>query len=296
MVYRYGSRADWGDIFGLKAEDLTIAQLKKLKIEKLIEFATTDPRVEQIIGDCIAYTVEHKDVTVLNKLTDEEFKGLSYLKAKYNECISLNSDALSVLSDSYYEPSRSDYVWWKRLSNENKAQEFARWINGKQSIINPCKIDYLWLEEKHPWLVDPVIKKVIEGSQDSIIEMIPQLSEIRMLQYIDKIFECDKFTYAHSLSNKHTPRRYVIKALRAIAGKKIVPNIRVSLGKSILRELPPVMRLKVLESLLLHMRDGTVAFDDIDTKEDLGVLLFGTAIKYNDRVQLVVKRFQHLYT
>ena len=85
-------------------------------------------------------------------------------------------------------------------------------------------------------------------------------------------------------------------SVRAIAGNKRIPKINVELDESILKELPPVMRLKLLESLLIHMRGGKVSFTDVKTEEKLKPLLFGTAIKYNDRVQTVVQRFKYLYT
>lgn len=298
MSYRYSAKSDWGEIFGLAPTDLTLQQLEKISTDKLVEFAPADPRVEQIIGNRIARTMNADDIKYLKNLHESEFNDLLYIKNKYNECIALNSESLATSnSKGRWNARRTDFVWWNRLSRGNQSQEFTRWIDGKESIIEPHKIDYNWLHQNHEWLTDSIITKIFDSKISiNITRMIPQLPEKHMLRYLKRIFECDKSIYAHSLSNLYTPKEYVIKALRAIAGKKRVPQVRVTLSKSHLEKLPPVMRLQVLESLLIYMRGGNVAFSDIKSEEELGTLLFGTAIKYNARVQQVVKRFKYLCT
>jgi len=294
-MYRCSASSRWGELFGLAPTDLEMWQLKKISTHKLIEFATLDPRVEKIIGDFIGQSKSAAEVQLLKQLNDEEFNKLPYVKSKYNECIALNSADLESFNVGYRE-SRDDYVVWKRLSKENKSQEFMRWIDNKKSIIRPSYINFKWLGENHLWLVDIVIQKILSGSNDLIISTIPKLSKPYLLKYIERIFDLDKSIYIHSLSNIHTPRKYIIKSLREIARKKRVPTVRVILDKSILKELPSVMRLQTLESLLLYMKGGSVTFSDINSVDDLSELLFGTAIKYNDRVQQVMKRFKYLCT
>lgn len=298
MGYRYSANSDWGEIFGLKPTDLTIQQLEKINTNKLVEFASIDPRVEQIIGNRIARTTNVDEVKALKSLLDIEFNNLPYIKIKYNECIALNSECLDISNKkSRWRANRSDFVWWNKLSTGNKCQEFIRWIDDKDSIVDANKIDFNWLHENHEWITDSVIVKVFNSKvARNITKMIPQLPEKYMLRYLKRIFECDKAIYVHSLSNIHTPNDYIIKALRAIAGKKKVPSVRVTLSKALLEKLPPVMRLRVLESMLIYMRGGNVSFSDIDSEEDLGALLFSIAIKYNVRVQQVVKRFKNLCT
>lgn len=294
MSYRYSASSDWGEIFGLSPTDLEPWQLKKINIRKLVEFASTDPRVEKIIGDVIVQATNYITVKTLHFLQDNEFNNLPYIKAKYNECIALNSDVLEKVDKNGWDVKRDEFVWWNRLSSGNKSQEFIRWLDGKSSIIKTSKINFNWLNEKHNWLMDSVILKVFRCVESDIIRMIPDLPEAYILRYLVRIFKCSKSVYIHSLSNIYTPRCYIIKSLREIAGRKHVPNVRVTLNKSILLELPPVMRLQILESLLIYMRKGNVKFSDINTEEDLTALLFGTAIKYNQRVRQVVQRFNRL--
>lgn len=297
MVFRYSENSDWGEMFGLHPKDLELWQLEKINIAKLVEFAPIDPRAEHILADRIAVTTEFEEIERISKLYDDEFNKLEYLKLKYNECIAINSDKIEEAYQNKWNFRRNKFVWWNRLSSGNKSQEFNRWLLGKSSIIRPNLIDYNWLIEEHPYLIDSVIAKVLkeEGARP-ITKMIPQLPKKYLLKYINQIFEQDKYIYAHALSNEHTPHSYVIKALRAIAGRKKVPSIKVELNKAVLEKLPTVMRLKVLESLLIYMRGGNVTFSDIKCESDLTPLLFGTAIKYNHRVQNVVKRFNYLCT
>jgi hypothetical protein len=56
------------------------------------------------------------------------------------------------------------------------------------------------------------------------------------------------------LSKENIPRAYIIKTLREISGRKKLPLFDIRLDKSILLELPTVMRLELLESLMKYTR------------------------------------------
>lgn len=295
--YRYSANSDWGGLFGLDPGDLTEQQLKKIEFVKLIEFANKDSRVEKIIGDMFN-TCKAEDIKRINKLEEKELLELPYLISQYNKCIRERCSVLDKQAEEEYSISRGDYIMWPILDKSNRGKEFSRWIDSKESVIDASSINYPWLYENYKWLADQVVEKVLKTAVSfrpaAAIHMVTTLPEEPTLKYINRIFECDRNIFAHALSNEFTPRKYIVKALREIAGKKRVPGVRVTLDQSMLLELPPVMRLKVLESLLLHMRSGKVTFSDIKTEEELKPLLFGTAIKHNARVQYVVKRFKYL--
>ncbi|KKM69029.1 hypothetical protein LCGC14_1454970 [marine sediment metagenome] len=296
--YRYSASSNWGELFGLVPKDLNEEQLKKIEFVKLIEFANQDPRVEKIIGDKLM-KCGVEDIKTFDKLKNEELASLPYAMLQYNKCIRQRSAVLEEDEKKNYSISRSSYILWPILDKSNRAKEFARWIDGKPSIIETNKINYPWLYDNYGWLANQIVEKVLKNSNYDInaaIRLVKNIPEKPTEKYIARIFECHRDIFAHALSNEFTPRNYIVKALREIAGKKRVPGVRVMLDKSMLLELPPVMRLKILESLLIYMRNGKLSFSDITNEEELKPLLFGTAIKYNARVQTVVKRFKYLCT
>jgi len=300
MSYRYRSSAssEWGELFGLTTEDLTDEQIAKIKFKKLLELANMDPRAERILGDKLM-KCEVDKLEDLTRLEDEEVKQIPYVVEQYNKCIRERSKAIEDATNKGYYNRRDRYVFWTWLNKSNKAKEFARWVDNKNSVIEEHKINYPWLYEHYSWLADKVVEKILNKAKggynsSAAVIMVASLPEEPTQRYVPTIYECPRNVSVHLLSNPHTPRYYVIKSLREIAGKKRIPKLNVTLDKSMLLELPPVMRLNLLESLLIHMRNGHVKFADINNEEELKPLLFGTAIKYNSRVEYVVKRFKYL--
>lgn len=291
--YRSSADADWGELFGLTPADLTDKQLKKISFRKLIELAGQDPRVEQIVGNKIL-KARREDLEHLSRLEDDEIKLLPHLLSSYNKCLRERGTILDKQKSKSYYNRRDDYVFWKWLNNSNKAKEFSRWMDSESSIIDTNQIDYSWLYTTYPWLADKVTEHILTKYKSSATRLVINLPEVPTKKYVNRILECDRSVYIHLLSNKFTPREHIIKCLREIAGRVRVPALNVELDKSMLLELPSVMRLKLLESLLIHMRSGHVKFSDIDNEDDLKPLLFGTAIKYNARVEYVVRRFRFL--
>jgi len=296
--YRTCASADWGEFFGLTPEDLTIEQIKKIKFTKLLEIANQDSRVEKIIGDRIM-KCEISDLESLDRLEQDEIDSLPYLVSQYNKCVRERSkDIEKKISEGYYH-RREKYIYWNWLNKSNKAKEFSRWLGKEDSIIEENSINYSWLYNNYPWLADKITEKILSKAsnaynQSAAIRLVVNLPEAPIKKYVARIFEAPSSISMHLLSNQYAPRDYIIKSLRAIAGKKRIPKLNVTLDKSMLLELPSVMRLNLLESLLIHMRSGHVKFSDINNEDELKPLLFGTAIKYNSRVQYVVNRFRYI--
>jgi len=297
--WRSSASSEWGELFGLTPADLTDEQLDKVSFRKLIELANQDTRVEKVLGDKMLKATK-EDLEHLARLEDAEVKELPYLVSQYNKCLRERGPVLEKEKSKKYYDNRSDYVFWRLMNKSNKGKEFARWIDGKDSIVDSDKIDYEWLFQSYPWIADQVVNKILKGAtgynKNSAIRMVCNLPEEPTKRYVEQICEKDKSIYVHLLSNRYTPRKNIIKCLREVAGRVRVPKLSVELDKSMLLELPPVMRLKLLESLLIHMRSGHVKFTDISTEEELKPLLFGTAIKYNSRVEQIVRRFKFICT
>lgn len=294
------ARTDWGDLFGLSTTDLTDQQLNKLHFDKLIEFISKDSRIDKIIGDrFITFNLE--DWASLKEIEKEALPYALYTIQKYNECVRLRTQDIAKSCSSHYYNCRSNYIFWDLLDAENKKNEYKLWAENKTSVFEPVHADFKWWYESFPTDADNMVKKLIDDAKNwrnmsSASRMVGLLPEDPLNTYIDEIFKCDKSIYMHVLSNPNTSKNYTVKALRAIAGKrKKLPVISATLNKDMFSELPPVMRLNILESLLIYMRGGTITFSDMHKSEDLETLLFGTAIKYNYRVKRLVERFKFIY-
>ena len=161
-------------------------------------------------------------------------------------------------------------------------------------------MDTVWWFQKFPVVADQLVKYILEHSnayKTAATKFARTLPQPLLNTYIENIFKCEKSIYMYALSNPATPSKYIVKALRAIAGKKRrVPGINVELSKDMLCLIPPITRLQVLETLFYHMHDGKVTFKDIKTVEDLQTLLFSAAIQQNERIVRVIERFKYLYT
>ena len=287
------SYCDSGDLFGLSSLDLTDAQLEKIRIDKIMEFVDTDPRADKIISNRIdSWDVIRKHFSNLNY---SEADRMPNTIKKYNEFIFSNR----VPIDSWH--SRNSYIFWKLLNEDNKIKECKHWLRGNLNVFDPANADFGWLYSKHPRLAKSIASKIIGGTipynykkEQEYKSLIPHLPKSEMDKYLDVIYKEGKPYRLYLASNQFTPDKYTDAILRYMSGKSTIPSIPVVLSKKNLTKLPPVTRLKLLESLMLDY-GGTLNFVDINTAQDLESLLFVTAVKYNARVQKVVRSFINKY-
>lgn len=293
MAYRYSVSCEWGDVFGLTPDDLTNEQLRKINFRKLVEIANSSQLAQIVLGDRVLRATR-EELQCLHRLKNEEIKRLPYVIEQYNTCIKYRDKYLENKSGVYYYHKRSDYIFWRILSDGNKMREFVRWINSKTSIINIQHIDYTWLYNSSKYVADQVVDKMLKNIYDknAVIRMVRELPEEPLKRFIDKICAHDKWLYINLLSNEHTPREYVSRCLRDVAGMVNIPPLNITIDKSMLLEFPSVTRLKVIESIF-NAKKKRVIFSNIN-KEEFESLLFSTAIKYNSRVERVVKLFKLL--
>jgi len=292
---QYYRSSSYGFLYGLEPTDLTEEQLKKIDFDKLIEFVVKDQRAEKILGDRLD-TAPVREFAMLNYINDDEIKNVPYLISQYNKNLRNRAADLEqqAKKEYYYGDRYSKYVFWRLLNSSSKAKELIRWIDGLYSVVNINDIDYNWVHTNYSWLSDKVINKILSDYNSSAaIKLVCELPEEPLNKYIE-IISAKGTLSPYLLSNRNTPRKYIVKCLREIAGRVRVPKLNVELDKSILTELPSVMRLKLLESLLINMSNGKIKFTDIHNEEDLKPLLFGTAIKYNSRVENVVRQFKFI--
>lgn len=289
----YKNSREFGKMYGLEASDLTDEQLKKVEFNKLMECSVLDDRAVKIVGDQLD-NAGLEQISRLDNYDKEDYEKIQYVIDKYNEVINTNGDKLEKEANkSYYYGRRSRYIFWDMLNEQNKLIEVVRWHGALSSVVSPRTIDFEWLCKAAPELAETTIEKILDQhDHQSKINLIRQVPKEFGLKYIDKIFEQHPSLYVHMLSNTYTPRNYVIKALRGIAGRKRIPRIIATLDKSILEALPSVTRLKVLESLCIYS-GSKITFTDINCREDLEPLLFSTSMKYNERVSAVIRYFNY---
>lgn len=283
---------DNGELFGLLPSDLSDSQIEKINTTKLIEFIGIDARVDKILGDRIdSWEIIRQQFGGLQNCSA---KHAQYISKKYNEFISCNR-----LPTSWY--NRKNYFFWNLLNEDNKVSECKRWISGKDNIIDISAIDFNWLYSEHPRIAKTMAKNIISeadcgyySSYSSYFQnLIPCFDELELNKYFHIIYDKGYPYHLYLASNKFTPEIYMERLLRYMAGKKTIPVMKVVMSKNILSKIPPVARLKLLESLVY--KTNRINFLDISTSKDLESLLFVTSVKYNSRVKGVISAFNENY-
>jgi hypothetical protein len=298
----YSDRCKWGELFGLRPSDLTEEQLSKVQFKKLIEMLPEDKRVEKVIAKSI-FKCDVADINHIRYFEKSDIDKMPVFIEAYNNFVKYRQKDFENNSKRYWGPSRLTYVKWEFLNNSGRAREIARYLNNQDSIVDISKVDFDWLCTEYPWLAHKMIRKIISLGHNHRIHntsaplprMISILPYDFLVQHIDSIFDkCGNSAAAYVLSNPNTPKKYIIKGLRAIAGRIKIPKINMTISKNILESLPPVKRLETLETLLVHT-SSKVKFEDIESSDDLKTLLFGTSIRYNERVRTVINMFKRIY-
>lgn len=270
---------NFGNVCGLSVADLTSEQICKIKSRKLAELALLDSRAAIVLGNKIAHG-EEDNISSLREYNKDDFDQVPYVVSKYNEFVSRNNDLTG------FSP-RASYIYWNILDESNRLKELNRYVNNNESVVSSTFTDYRWLvNNKQTDLVNKIISKNLRSRHniDRIRVMVNIPNECLPL-HDKEIFDNPSKIYAYLLSNIEISERYVIKILRSIAGRKRIPKVAVSINKDILRKLPPVTRLKALETLVLSR--SKVNFSDI-TKDELEEMLFTTSMKYTDRVSKIL--------
>jgi len=296
--YRRSANAEWGEIFGLKIESLTYEQLRELSFHKLMEFLEADSRIEKIAAE------------KLNKLGPKKFEIFLYFEhsnmLKYKFLMTTYNDVLRTRRKTFdsekYHYHRTSFIHWGLLDESNRHYELQRWIDGKPNTLDSDGIDFSFLYKTYPDIaqktVDKVIKQCNSYSQNSLINLIHTMPNSAVKYVSQKIFELpDKTVWLSVLQgDDKIPEEYIVKALRVAAKRTRVGKVSAPITKSILTKLPTIMRLEALETLLFNSSNSrSIKFTDIKTEDDIKELLFGSLIRYSNRVGRVVGLFKRFY-
>lgn len=280
---------EWGDICGLKSNDLPDDLLKKVKFEKLLECLNTDKRVQYIVAskilDATPNSIRYfkQILAIISKFPN--------IVSVYNRYIEKNAEIINC--KSYWD--RPNYIFWDLLNERNKEVEVLRWINKLSSVISAGSIDYKWLFKKHPDAADQLIKKVWEQKhshsrwgQDELKYLIRNVPECKLDEVMGRVFKSAKHLQLEALGNHNLQEKYIVKALRLFAKRSCAPMVNAKITKSMLEKLPTITRLEVIEKLV---RQKTKIYD-IKNEDDFKTLMFDSIIRYPIRVERVVKRFR----
>lgn len=296
----HGSQASlWGDAYGLNSKDFTYEQLCLMHFSKIIEFANTDPRVEKIISNKIN-SIPLESLSHINLLKDEELSNLHIFKEAYNNMITLRFEEINNLSRNY-NCNRDKIIFWRLLNNENKINEYYRWKNGKDSIINEKEIDYNWIEENDLEFFKSLVKDNIEklklsqysryNTNNGIRNMIRQISGEYLIKNIPIIKESSEPYNLTLLENKNLPIEDQVELFRKISGRKNICRLNVITSIKALSKVPTIMRLNLLETLIIY-NYGSINIVDAEGSKDLYNILFGSLLRYNERVERLIKRYK----
>lgn len=113
------------------------------------------------------------------------------------------------------------------------------------------------------------------------------------------LFKSSKIKNWHSIFiglKRYTQEQEILALRDLTSASKIMPSVyknKYVMSYDAILQLPPVMRLKTLESLTAQDFIGHNIFENID-KDDFKGLLFGSALKYVDRANHVWERFCEL--
>jgi hypothetical protein len=326
---RYAADSEWGELYGLKPTELSDEQLEKINFNKLLEFVETDTRAEKLVGNKLLTDPMDK-IEQMKSLTDEEIQARPYLLSRYNEFVATRDDDIDAKASAYYSDGRSKWVRWGLLNQENRHKEIKRLITEKQSIVNLKEFDHQELYNSDPYLANDLIKLVIKtGHTEHIMTLLNTVDHAGMyrkypeigglvinhafkagtkvlrrtiekmpkevyLAILPKMFEQVSGIYEYALCHTDTPRGYALQALRVIAKRRNIPPIKTPITTSMLKDLPPVLRLDVLESIMYNSsKESGLPFPDLD-EDTLRHILFTTSIRHNRRVDYVVNKFKQL--
>jgi hypothetical protein len=280
----------WGDIHGLNISDLPVELLKKIRFEKLLECIEDDPRVPHVIA---------------SRMLNENIEAVKYIRyipeniiTKYKDIISVYNRYLEKNNDkinSLY--NRSYLVLWYLLNETNRKIEIERWIDKRNSIVNDNTVDYKWLYTVYPETADQLVEQMwkqesrYKWQQNGVKHMIRNIPKHRTNDIMERVFKSkNKDLHLEALGNPHLSKRHTIKALKVAAKRTNIPNIKAEINKEILENLPTITRLEVIEKLVSHK----IKIQDIKDKDEFKVLFLGSIMRYPQRVEYVVNRFDYI--
>jgi len=289
MPYSY-LNSTWGDIYGLDVKDLPVELLKKIKFEKLLECMDNDPRIPHVVASRML-SEDVESVKYFRHISEDIVKKYPNVIAVYNRYLEKND---AKVSSSY---GRSHLVLWHMLNETNKKIEIEKWINGSNSIINENTIDYEWLYDKYPDIAERLMEQMwkqesrYKWQQSGIKHMIRSIPKHYIKDVMDRVFKStNKDLHLEALGNPYLSEKHTVMALKVAAKRTHIPTIKATINKKVLETLPTITRLEVIEKLVQNRTE----IQDIKDKDEFKMLFLGSIMRYPQRVEYVVNRFDYI--
>lgn len=283
-------------LFGLKPEDLTVEQLKKVHIEKLIQMLSKDKRIGGVLSELIALDVNGTNISKYFSLSQKDWDENVEMKNAYNSVLNISNGFGSKLnSKDYYRSSRVQYIIWRGLNETRRLEELNRFLNNETHSVMFEELDYNWLEQSDFNFALKVCRKQLSDRDFYTKRMIRSISKTLITVLYPEIKTLHKYHWMELLANPNTPELYLESLLRVYAkySKNDLIDVCVPIPKKVLQALPPVTRLDVLEKLVIGAQAKKI-FVEFKTEEEIKELVFCVLTKYTDRVERLLKRYRLL--
>jgi hypothetical protein len=286
IVVRYSyATAGWGELFGIPISSLTDEQIEHISFGKLIELIDLDPRVPPVI--CKKFKENHiGSFKQFDQIKDILLNSPDVV-VEYNRYLARNKHTVDVSFN------RKSLVVWDLLDEDNRKQEYHRWVDNKSSILSNNTIDYKWLEKNSPSLCDAVIQQVIKKrgwNTSAFTHMLSSVSASKMKDVLKMLEPLAKHWAAYLLCSPYASKKQIILGLRAIHKRTYLPTIKAPITAEVLKGLPPIMRLDIVEKIVSQYHNAQAITSNV-SEEELRTLLFPSIIRYSGRVERVVKNY-----
>lgn len=289
----YGDQA--GDIYGVPSTEFPIDLLERMHLGKIIACAKNDDRLSDIIAAKIP-ELKVSEIRAIKELDRGVADKNPAIIMEYNKFIAKHRDQINSKYKYHY---RRDYIVWEWLDAHNSQIESKRWLEGKDSGITDKDIDfslfYKTFPEETSNKMNEIMTKVEQGYTYGLArdfpKMVATMPENKIPSYFPRIEKLKPSDRVNMLSNPNTPEKYYDKALRSVGKNGSAPKVKMPVDLVHLKNLPPITRLNVLETLLANNSLDDEFYTSMK-EEDFTELFFTSMIRYPDRVERVVDRFR----
>jgi len=248
-----------GNVLGIPVGDLSDPQLMKLNFSNLVSLLGDDTRIPKLVVSRMNEGSLTEDNGIREVVSITAINNFPEIIEAYNNYYEKHLIDIGNCHYSYYgKPNKTYSVKWSLLSDKNRAVEVRRYTDGLSSAFNYGNVDYKWLNKYDSGLCAATVEKIIlAGNISSFGRMVPHMSKADINGICDKHFSSRKQRDGQNqmamqtIGNEGLSDKYTVLALKEISKyDNNLPDINVDITLAHLKELAPIMRMKLLEQLL----------------------------------------------
>lgn len=282
-----------GELFGLKAADLTLEQLRAVSTPKLLELLPSDLRIEEVLAERILTDTAAEHSSKLVCFEPADWIQYAKITTAYNAILTATNLFASITS--YY--NRGNFVFWDALNESNRLAELYRYLDDQVSVFQHRGLDCAWINSLDLPIQRSVAEHGLNCTISSVVNaIIVNLNAELLPEFLPRILTLNNDAKLHLLYNPATPSHCLPELLRLYSKRQahLVSAIKCPLTTSTILELPTVMRLQVLENLVHNTYKRAqlqATLPDVHTEQDFHDYLFSALTRYSDRVSDLVSDF-----